>query len=66
MKVIHSFEDKLILKENKVGAFLVKSMYTLLNQSPSVPFLVQLIWNPLVPQKVDFFFLLGRPHGVRF
>ena len=56
MKIIPSLEDKLILKENKAGSFSVKLMYSLLKRCSSVPFPVQLIWNPIVPQKVGFFF----------
>ena len=59
MKVIPSLEDKLILKENKVVGVSVKFMYSVLNQSPSIPFPLQLIWDPMSHKRWVFFFLLG-------
>ena len=56
-KIISSREDKLILKGNIVGIYSMKLMYEELNRTASSPmtFLVQSVWNPLVPLKVGFF-----------
>ena len=55
LKVIPNLKDKMIWKENKVGNYLVKLMYELLNLNTLVSFPVQSIWSPLVLLMVGFF-----------
>ena len=54
-RILPNQDDKLLLKETKVGVFSVKSMYKVLDQSPSVVFPHLSIWNPYVPNRVGFF-----------
>ena len=53
-KIKPSQDDKLLLKEAKEGAFSVKLMYKVLDQSPTNVFPYQSIWNPYVPNRVGF------------
>lgn len=55
MKVLPSQEDKLMLKETKKGKFSVKSMFKVLDQSPTVCFLHLSIWNPATSIGWGFF-----------
>ena len=52
--VINS-EDKLLWKEAKDGSFSIKSFYSALEGSNTVPFPKSIIWSPFVPTKVGFF-----------
>ncbi|RVW23454.1 putative ribonuclease H protein [Vitis vinifera] len=48
-------EDCLLWKETKDGIFSVKSLYSILDSRRGVQFPINIIWNPCVPTKVDFF-----------
>lgn len=50
-------KDKLIWRKSKAGNYSVKLMYELQDFHSPVPFLVQSIWNPLVPLELGFFAL---------
>ena len=52
------------MEARKDGNFSVKSFYSALEGSNTVPFLRSIIWSPFVLAKVSFF-LLGKPLGVK-
>ena len=63
-RVVINLEDKLRWKQAKDGNFSVKSFYSALEGSNTVPFLRSIIWSPFVLAKVSFF-LLGKSLGVK-
>ena len=58
--MVINLEDKLRWKEAKGGNFTVKSFYSALEGSSSIPFPN----SPCAPSKVSF--LLGSLHGIKF
>ena len=48
-------EDKLLLKNAKEKGFTVKIMYKSFDTSPTVEFPYRLVWNPVVPPKIEVF-----------
>ena len=54
-RVVINLEDKLWWKKAKGGNFFIKSFYSALEGSNTVPFPKSVIWSPYVPTKVGFF-----------
>ena len=50
-----SGEDKILLKNDKEKGFSVKSMYRCFDPSSAIDFPYRLIWNPVVPPKIEVF-----------
>ena len=48
-------EDRVLWKEDSIGVFFIRGLYSLLETNYTSPFPLKIIWNSWILSKVGFF-----------